>query len=236
MGIANLRFIIRTPTNMDDTMVWLKVICVLAVSVAFHVTVSPPTQSKAEERIPTTNFLERYLAVAQRYLFLVKIFPWVIGVAEIVTILSGNDIDLSLSSTSIVGLVLVLFGGWLRSKCYQAMGENFTFDLTIRQKHNLVTKGPYSFVRHPSYLASTLVFSGLGIWWASPGSWIIESGFVRTIPGATCIALFASCLTTVCSGLISRIPGEDERLKSVFGKQWDDWVQRVPCAVIPGLL
>jgi len=49
-----------------------------------------------------------------------------------------------------------------RLRCYAALGERFTFELKSHQgrKLPLVTSGPYGLVRHPGYLAGTLVFFG----------------------------------------------------------------------------
>jgi len=37
----------------------------------------------------------------------------------------------------------------------------FTFEMSIRKNHKLITSGPYAIVRHPSYVGVILVASGL---------------------------------------------------------------------------
>ncbi|KAK7458116.1 hypothetical protein VKT23_010024 [Stygiomarasmius scandens] len=59
-----------------------------------------------------------------------------------------------------LGAIMTLIGGFLRSKCYKAMKELFTFELSVRKGHRLVTWGPYTYVRHPSYTGALLAGSG----------------------------------------------------------------------------
>ena len=48
-------------------------------------------------------------------------------------------------------------GGLIRYKCYRTLGSMFTFEMSIRKDHILVTSGPYAIVRHPSYTGIILV-------------------------------------------------------------------------------
>ena len=52
-------------------------------------------------------------------------------------------------------------GGLIRYKCYRALGTMFTFEMSIRKDHMLVTSGPYSIVRHPGYTGIFLVVIGI---------------------------------------------------------------------------
>ena len=52
-------------------------------------------------------------------------------------------------------------GGLIRYKCYRAMGTLFTFEMSIRKGHMLITSGPYAIVRHPSYAGVILVVIGM---------------------------------------------------------------------------
>ena len=51
----------------------------------------------------------------------------------------------------VLGCLTTAASGTLRLACYKTLGSLFTFELTLRSDHRLVTRGPYSFVRHPSY-------------------------------------------------------------------------------------
>jgi len=82
-----------------------------------------------------------------------------------------------------LGTGLVIGGCLLRKWCFTTMGNMFTFEIKVQEEHRLVTWGPYAYVRHPSYTGLIMIFAGLGIWQASPGSWIRESGVLETTVG-----------------------------------------------------
>ena len=54
---------------------------------------------------------------------------------------------LSVTPTTLFGIALMAFGTCMRLRSYEALGPLFTFDLCIKPEHQLVTSGPYSFVR-----------------------------------------------------------------------------------------
>jgi protein-S-isoprenylcysteine O-methyltransferase Ste14 len=62
-----------------------------------------------------------------------------------------------------LGLVLIIFGVVIRISAIHTLGKFFTVNLAIHNDHQLVTKGLYKFVRHPSYTGSLLSFVGLGV-------------------------------------------------------------------------
>ncbi|OAX34700.1 ICMT-domain-containing protein, partial [Rhizopogon vinicolor AM-OR11-026] len=62
------------------------------------------------------------------------------------------DFDFTASTPALIaGCCMCVIGAAVRSHCYRTLGRLFTFELSIRQDHKLVTSGPYSIVRHPSY-------------------------------------------------------------------------------------
>lgn len=62
-----------------------------------------------------------------------------------------------------VGLGVIVLGVLLRLWVIRSMGPLFTVDVTIRPGHHLKTDGFFSIIRHPSYLASLISFTGFGI-------------------------------------------------------------------------
>ena len=66
-----------------------------------------------------------------------------------------------------VGSALILAGLTLRSVSILTLGRLFTVNVAIHSDHPVVEKGPYRFVRHPSYSGLLLAFVGLGVFFAS---------------------------------------------------------------------
>jgi protein-S-isoprenylcysteine O-methyltransferase len=55
---------------------------------------------------------------------------------------------------SCIGLVLVLFGQWLRSCAMMTASKPFHHYIQINKhdNHHLITQGVYAYIRHPSYM------------------------------------------------------------------------------------
>ncbi|KAG6893544.1 hypothetical protein C0992_009599, partial [Termitomyces sp. T32_za158] len=148
----------------------------------------------------------------------------------------NNATNLRLTPLSLTGSLLIISGSTLRLKCFHTLQEFFTFEMSVRPNHRLITRGPYRYVRHPAYTGIVMVFVGMCCWYASRGSWIRESGVLGTIPGTTIVVGFiAVCLKSVV-GLLRRMPEEDKLMKAEFGKEWEDWARRVPYWLVPGVL
>lgn len=145
------------------------------------------------------------------------------------------------------------FGGYIRWSCYRTLGRFFTFEMSICNDHKLVTDGPYAWVRHPGYTGVLLTFIGQAIWLGTKvwiplddksipdteprrqGSYARECGVFSSSIGRGAALIHASVAVTVFSALLARMSKEDEALGKKFGKQWDEWSQRVPCKLIPWL-
>ncbi|MEO8346835.1 MAG: isoprenylcysteine carboxylmethyltransferase family protein [Betaproteobacteria bacterium] len=68
-----------------------------------------------------------------------------------------------------LGTVMVIAGGVLRRYCFNALGKSFTGMVTVVPDQQIVQSGIYRFIRHPSYTAAFLMYTGLGL---ALGSWI----------------------------------------------------------------
>ena len=61
----------------------------------------------------------------------------------------------------LVGVVLIFAGVVLRAYAVHVLGSYFSFTVATRPNQKVVDKGPYRFVRHPSYTAALLSIFGL---------------------------------------------------------------------------
>ncbi|MCK9424910.1 MAG: isoprenylcysteine carboxylmethyltransferase family protein [Ignavibacteriaceae bacterium] len=57
----------------------------------------------------------------------------------------------------LIGLVFYLIFSWVQIWSFKLLGTNYSQDIVVLQKHQLVTKGIYSVVRHPHYLSQVII-------------------------------------------------------------------------------
>lgn len=131
------------------------------------------------------------------------------------------------------GAACMFSAGLIRKWSYRALGELFTFQLTIRDEHRLVTTGPYGIVRHPAYAGSLLTLLGTIVTCFAPGSPVTECGILETTTGKSIVYGGIAFLSLSLAKLVTRLNEEDLVLKKEFGTQWDEWAKRVPCKIIP---
>lgn len=231
----------------------LKIPLIFLVTYGIHVSHVPPNKAPTSEHIPSKNFLEdlfTWTMIARQ--LLLKITIWSVGSVEAVAILMNRwessrkiahllagrarPTELALSLSSTLGFVIVFAGTFLRVWCYRAMASQFTFNITLRANHKLITTGPYSFVRHPSYAALLIQYVGAFIWYSSPGSWMMESGVLEYPMARLILGLLVLLRFVTIGALLARIPVEDAMLKNTFGNEWDDWDRKVPYALCPGII
>jgi len=68
----------------------------------------------------------------------------------------------------VAGVALLILGSLLRRWCFRTLGEYFTGDVKARADQPVIRTGPYRYVRHPSYTAGIMMFSGIGL---ALGNW-----------------------------------------------------------------
>ncbi len=61
------------------------------------------------------------------------------------------------------GVFLILLGVLVRQWAIAILGRFFSLTVQVAQDHRVVDKGPYRFVRHPSYTGALITFVGLGL-------------------------------------------------------------------------
>lgn len=87
----------------------------------------------------------------------------------------------------------------------RALGRNVSPTVVTHDDHELVTTGPYRWVRNPLYVAGTTFFAGLGL---LAGSWFL-----------------ILCAVAALALVAIRLPAEEAQLQARFGKRYRDYVE-----------
>lgn len=102
-----------------------------------------------------------------------------------------------------VGVATLVIGGTLRIWPMFVLGHRFSGLVAIQPGHQLVTQGPYRYVRHPSYLGAMLGLVGWALVFRS------SVGLVAAVLGLRL--------------LLERIESEEALLASQFGATYADY-------------
>ncbi|KAG1839988.1 hypothetical protein DFJ58DRAFT_708629 [Suillus subalutaceus] len=233
----------------------LKISLILSPPIAMHVAFTPPHTPTSDD-VVHENFIEWILFWDINYgLSITKVaFSWAIAFTEL-AITASHAIDpnifpsglqavigslraiqdVSITSPLVFGTALIVVGGFIRWWCFRTLGRFFTFKLSVRKGHQLVTSGPYAVVRHPSYAGAALLSIGQFILHGSLSSLVRRSG-VLNIPALKAIAVVVLMgRMIVVASLILRIGPEDETVKSISRAEWENWAKVVKYRLIPGI-
>ncbi|KAG1896252.1 uncharacterized protein F5891DRAFT_606137 [Suillus fuscotomentosus] len=136
----------------------------------------------------------------------------------------------------LAGSIAIAIGGILRLYCMTTLGKLWSFHLSVRKEHKLVTSGPYSVVRHPSYTGLLFQSTGIAVMYGSQGSWMRQSGILQ-VPFMKVLAMtsFFVFLTLAAWVSISRPAEEDQMLQHALGEEWENWAKKVKYRLIPGV-
>src|SRR5262249_33238076 len=118
---------------------------------------------------------------------------------------------------SLDALTIVLAAGSvvLTLASVRALGRQWALAARLMEGHELVTRGPYRYVRNPIYsaLLGMLLATGLA--------------FSRPIGLGVGVVLY-------WVGSVVRIRAEERLLSGAFGAEWEAWARRTP-ALVPGI-
>ncbi len=115
----------------------------------------------------------------------------------------------------VLGAALTVAGCLLAIWARVMLGSNWSMNVTLKQQHTLMTRGPYAYVRHPIYTGLLLAALGTAIVYGA----------------AHC---FLGVAVMFC-GFWLKLHTEEEFMLQQFGEQYVAYRQRVK-ALIPRLL
>jgi protein-S-isoprenylcysteine O-methyltransferase Ste14 len=67
-----------------------------------------------------------------------------------------------------LGIALLIAGSLLRRHCFRILGEQFTGVVRVRDEDQVIERGAYRWIRHPSYTAALIMYTGIGL---ALGNW-----------------------------------------------------------------
>ncbi|EGN93899.1 hypothetical protein SERLA73DRAFT_144924 [Serpula lacrymans var. lacrymans S7.3] len=241
-----------------------KIPFLVSTALSTHVAWTPPNPPPSQnERLKNITLSEAlFVKTVRKGPYMTKIMIWIVCLCEaaVIYIRRNPSSDLAkrllqllvpgastlssrhhaigqirLSRIFLASWLLTSLGGLVRLECYRLLGRLFTYELTIRPNHELVTTGLYSIVRHPSYTGAMLEGVGVALYLMSPGSWVQECGIWKTNVGKCLILGWISNVGYTLVNMTLRTKKEDVFLKEEFGEAWEAWARRVRYRLIPGI-
>ena len=89
-------------------------------------------------------------------------------VAAVILSRNGYAGPLLVTRTLAIGMaadILALGGMLIEIWARVCLGRNWSADLTLKENHELIDRGPYRFVRHPIYTGFALLVLGTALWY-----------------------------------------------------------------------
>jgi protein-S-isoprenylcysteine O-methyltransferase len=118
-------------------------------------------------------------------------------------------------AVNIAAVVLFAAGLILRWWAIIILGRFFTVDVTIEKDHELVERGPFRWVRHPSYTGVLLAFVG---WALTLRNW----------------AAMAVVLVPIFVAFVRRMNVEENALRGALGESYEKYMRRTK-RLLPGI-
>ena len=108
---------------------------------------------------------------------------------------------------AVVGVLLFAVGLLLRWWAIITLGRFFTVDVVVEKDHEVVERGPFRWVRHPSYTGVLLAFVGFALTLRNWGAMLVV-------------------LMPIFAAFIHRMTVEEQALRGALGRRYADYMKR----------
>lgn len=108
---------------------------------------------------------------------------------------------------TMISLLLMFLGVFLRRLSIHILGSFFTVDVAVFKNHTVCEKGPYQWIRHPSYTGLIIYFFGLAISFGN-------------------IVSLATMLIPIIFAILYRVKIEESALSNSLGESYQSYMQR----------
>ena len=194
-----------------DTDLWLRV-AYLAAAIPFTL-IRLMANKRCGQVTSKSDFLENVFIRRG-----IRVFETLGGLGMVAWVIQPQSMDWSALTMSEpvrwLGVVFIFLGTLFTWWVHETLGDNFSPFLHVRKGHELITSGPYGFVRHPMYTALFMVLIGT---------------FLIT----TNIFIFLTTAGVLAVLLVYRIPREEQVLMDAFPDEYDRYANHRP-RFIPG--
>lgn len=106
----------------------------------------------AEIKEKPKTFLQKFPPIVS----MLSLVALVLAVFQIGTLEYTEEFN----SIRYIGLVVYLVFSWIQVWSFKTLGDNYSQDIMVKKKHELVTKGPFKVIRHPQYFCQILLDLG----------------------------------------------------------------------------
>ncbi|THH13955.1 hypothetical protein EW146_g6326 [Bondarzewia mesenterica] len=111
---------------------------------------------------------------------------------------SSAAANIRITPIFLAAFFFITVGAQIRLACYRMLGRFFTFELALRTNHQLITDGPYRYVRHPAYSGVIMVMLAEPLAQCCEGSWLRECGWLQgVLPVKIYVAVMVGLVVSV---------------------------------------
>jgi protein-S-isoprenylcysteine O-methyltransferase Ste14 len=157
-----------------------------------------------EQRVRLSSWLNRRGSHEDRgslLVLIVAIGGGVGGAFALALDVQGTAIPVARWPIFVLGVLLMVAGIGVRQWSIALLGQFFTVDVRVHPGQTVVDRGPYRWVRHPSYSGMIITFLGIGL---ALGNWL-SLAMLLVVPSA---------------GLVIRIRVEERALLEGLGEDY----------------
>lgn len=201
--LSNILMIVLPLMARPSLMLHYKILILIVICALMWLTMPPLTVDDTKEKKETDKFSVLLILVMSVVSVMAPVIDWAYFIEE------KSDF----TWVTLLGIVMMIGGMLFRAWAVRTLGSYFTPTVQIKKDHELVTAGPYSFVRHPSYTGAFLSIIGSAV---VLGSWI---GFLVAVTSMTIAYYF-------------RISIEEKKLSAHFGTTYQQY-QHTTKRIIP---
>ncbi len=134
----------------------INIIVGLNLIATFVANASGTKRGFASKLRPPKEKPKTYLQKLPVYLAVFSLLAIIVGIFQIGTFAYAVNNEI----IRLTGLLFYLIFSWVQIIAFKMLGDNYSQEIVIFKNHQLITSGPFKFLRHPQYLSQMLMDLG----------------------------------------------------------------------------